>query len=213
MKYSVNEVFEMLGPEALNISEVSKSSRESIEVEGFQVYRRSMRYATFYQKGCKCVNCGKEGTYFQLDADREGGNVENRRHFNLYAEDGTLMTKDHILPKKWGGTDTIDNLQTMCEECNKAKGSIYDYEIHGIIAISVDDHSHESHYIDMHKAIYTVCNRNHIFDHGGKPSTIASKVIKVATTLYSVLNTSTPAYGYYWREGTFHVTGKSYDAE
>ena len=34
MRYSVNEVFEMLGPEALNISEVSKSSRESIEVEG-----------------------------------------------------------------------------------------------------------------------------------------------------------------------------------
>ena len=101
MRYTIDEVFSMLGEENLLIEEV-KGCRESIEVEGFQVYRRSMRYATFYQKGCKCVKCGKEGTYFQLDADREGASADSRRHFNLYAEDGTLMTKDHILPKKWG---------------------------------------------------------------------------------------------------------------
>ena len=61
MKYSVNEVFEMLGTEALSISEL-KGARESIDVDGFKVYRKSMRYATFYQKGCKCVNIGKEGS-------------------------------------------------------------------------------------------------------------------------------------------------------
>lgn len=118
MKYAVSEVFDMLGEDALSISFVGRE-RESIEVEGFQVYTQSLRYATFYQKGCKCVSCGKEGTYFQLDpSDR----AEHRRHFNLYAEDGTLMTKDHILPKKHGGKNAVENMQTMCVICNRAKG-------------------------------------------------------------------------------------------
>ena len=33
------------------------------------------------------------------------------------------MTKDHILPKSKGGKDEIDNYQTMCIRCNKAKGN------------------------------------------------------------------------------------------
>jgi 5-methylcytosine-specific restriction endonuclease McrA len=119
MRYTVDKVFELLGEEALNITDIGwKRDRVSIEVEGYQVYTKSLRYATFYQKGCKCVSCGKEGTYFLLDpGDRSG-----RRHFNLYAEDGTLITKDHIIPKKLGGKDTINNMQTMCVICNRAKG-------------------------------------------------------------------------------------------
>lgn len=213
MRYSVNEVFEMLGTEALNISEVSKSSRESMEVEGFQVYRRSMRYATFYQKGCKCVKCGKEGTYFQLDADREGGNIENRRHFNLYAEDGTLMTKDHILPKKWGGKDTIDNFQTMCKDCNEAKGSQYEVEVDGIIAIKEDNPEKIKQFIDVEKAIYDVCNRHHVLSQGGKPGTIAKKSIHVAVKLLDALDKDFPVYGYYWKHAKFKVEGKPYEGD
>ena len=213
MRYSVNQVFEMLGPEALNISEVSKSSRESIEVEGFQVYRRSMRYATFYQKGCKCVKCGKEGTYFQLDADREGGNIENRRHFNLYAEDGTLMTKDHILPKKWGGKDTIDNFQTMCKDCNEAKGSQYEVEIDGIVAVKEDNPEKIKQFIDIESAIYAMCNSRHVLSQGGKPGTIAKKSIHIAVTLLDALDKDFPVYGYYWKHAKFKVEGKPYEGD
>ena len=213
MRYSVNEVFEMLGPEALNISEVSKSSRESIEVEGFQVYRRSMRYATFYQKGCKCVKCGKEGTYFQLDADREGGNVENRRHFNLYAEDGTLMTKDHILPKKWGGKDTIDNFQTMCKDCNEAKGSQYECVVGGIVAIPRDNPEKCKQFVSLEAAIYDMCNRCHIFSQGGKPSTIAKKSIGVAIKIMNALDTDAAVFGQYWKHAQFTVEGKPYEGD
>ena len=121
MKYAIEEVFDLLGKEALSISEVGyRQDRPSIEVEGFQVYTKSLRYATFYQKGCKCAACGKEGKYFQLDR----GDSNTRRHFNLYAADGTLITKDHIIPKKHGGKDTVDNMQTMCVVCNRAKGCV-----------------------------------------------------------------------------------------
>lgn len=121
MRYSVADVFNMLGEEALSINEEGyRRNRKSIEVEGFQVYTESLRYATFYQKGCACAACGKVGTYFELDP----GDNPNRRHFNLYAEDGTLMTKDHIIPTSRGGKyKAVENLQTMCVECNRAKGA------------------------------------------------------------------------------------------
>lgn len=119
MRYSVTDVFNMLGTEALTVEFIDRKSRDSIEVEGYQVYRQSLRYATFYQKGCTCAGCGKVGTYFELDP----GDNSRRKHFNLYAGDGTLMTKDHIVPKKHGGKNTISNMQTMCVTCNCAKGA------------------------------------------------------------------------------------------
>lgn len=209
MKYTIDEVFSMLGEENLLIEEVKRHG-ESIEVEGFQVYCQSMRYATFYQKGCKCVNCGKEGTYFQLDADRASASVDYRRHFNLYAEDGTLMTKDHILPKKWGGSDRITNFQTMCKDCNEAKGSQYEVEIDGIVAIKEDDSEKVKQFIDIEKAVYDVCNRHHVLSQGGKPSTIVKKSIHVAVKLIDALDKDFPVYGYYWKHAKFKVEGKSY---
>ena len=120
MRYSITDVFNMLGKDALSVECIDRKSRDSIEVEGYKVYMQSLRYATFYQKGCTCAACGKVGTYFELDT----GDNPNRRHFNLYAEDGTLMTKDHIVPTSRGGKyNAVENLQTMCVECNRAKGA------------------------------------------------------------------------------------------
>ncbi len=212
MRYSVDEVFAMLGEDALSIEEV-KGTRESIEVEGFQVYRKSMRYATFYQKGCKCVCCGKEGTYFQLDEDREGASADTRRHFNLYTEDGTLMTKDHILPKKWGGQDHIDNFQPMCKTCNEAKGSQYEVEIDGVIAVKDDNPEKIKQFISVERAIYDVCNRHHVLSQGGKPGTIAKKSIHVAAKIFAVLDKDLPAYGYYWKHAKFKVEGTPYEGD
>lgn len=206
-KYSVEEVFDLLGHDNLMISTIEgRSKRNSnMEIDGFQVYAQSLRYATFFQKGTKCVCCGKEGTHFLLDID--GSTHEsNRRHFNLYADDGTLVTKDHILPKKWGGKDTVDNLQTMCTVCNKNKGSNCNLEIEGVIAIRVDNPEKERHYIDMNAAIFDVCNNiAHILSKENKPGVLASKVINVATKLYTVIDSDTPAYGFHWRHGKFKV--------
>jgi hypothetical protein len=118
-RYSIEEVFAMCGEQHLLGDNDFNKMRSDMEVDGFKVRPVSLRYKTFYQKGCKCVVCGKEGTHFKLCGDV----TTNRRHFNLYAEDGTLMTKDHILPRSRGGQDLVSNMQTMCTVCNASKGN------------------------------------------------------------------------------------------
>ena len=117
--YSSDEVFKLLGEDNLKKTDgMTKSG--SIEIDGYNVYIDSWRYRTFYQKGTKCTCCGKEGMYFKLTPAIDN---QKRAHFNLYAEDGTLMTKDHIIPKSRGGKNCINNFQTYCEHCNRSKGN------------------------------------------------------------------------------------------
>jgi predicted metal-dependent HD superfamily phosphohydrolase/5-methylcytosine-specific restriction endonuclease McrA len=91
-----------------------------INRHGFDVKVSTLRLQTF-KKSIKCAHCGCEGSFFAVEGNFEGDSP----HFNMYTiKDGEemLMTKDHIIPKAKGGRDHIDNLQTMCYECNQLKG-------------------------------------------------------------------------------------------
>jgi 5-methylcytosine-specific restriction endonuclease McrA len=35
--------------------------------------------------------------------------------------DGVKLVVDHKLPREWGGTNDVDNLQPLCEDCNSGK--------------------------------------------------------------------------------------------
>ncbi|MBR2352886.1 MAG: HNH endonuclease, partial [Clostridia bacterium] len=39
------------------------------------------------------------------------------------SRDGVKLEVDHIIPVSKGGKSTLDNLQTLCERCNRGKGT------------------------------------------------------------------------------------------
>jgi 5-methylcytosine-specific restriction endonuclease McrA len=87
----------------------------------FKVKMNSQRYFIF-RESSHCAACGLAGTVMVLEQNPHDRNP----HFNLYAvEKGKyiLMTKDHVLPKAFGGEDRHSNYQTMCAVCNGLKGS------------------------------------------------------------------------------------------
>jgi 5-methylcytosine-specific restriction endonuclease McrA len=87
----------------------------------YTVKMDSHRYKTF-ARSLSCVCCGLLGTKMILERTAKQDNP----YFNLYAEENgglVLMTKDHITPVSKGGRDVLDNYQTMCEICNRIKGS------------------------------------------------------------------------------------------
>jgi hypothetical protein len=60
-----------------------------------------IRYLVFRRDGFKCVFCGA--------APRKGNRV--------------ILHVDHILPVSKGGTNSIDNLRTLCSKCNRGRGA------------------------------------------------------------------------------------------
>ena len=121
--FSIEEVEAIVKEDVINssCSRFEKKHGESVVIEGYDVYKRSLRYKTFIEKGYECVCCGRVGAYYALECDTRLN--KKRAHFNLYSSDDVLMTKDHIFPKSKGGKDAIENMQTMCRICNKEKGS------------------------------------------------------------------------------------------
>lgn len=57
-----------------------------------------LRHEVFHRDGYHCRECG-------------ASNIE------------TSLEVDHIIPVSQGGTDELENLQTLCRECNQAKGN------------------------------------------------------------------------------------------
>ena len=204
--YPIDLVFTILGKENLETECYNKSCKSvenQIKVDGYDVYTRSLRYMTFYQKGCKCCVCGKEGTHFTLDPSGDGS--DTRRHFNLRADDGTLMTRDHIIPKSRGGREHISNMQTMCVDCNRAKGNHMEGDEEpetNIIAICVDKKDNIKEFIDENDAIFWILTyimkvtqlptRNQKMGHKIKKS------IEVTRTFLNLLDSGMAYCGYYW---------------
>jgi 5-methylcytosine-specific restriction endonuclease McrA len=114
-KYPLHEVFHIIG-----------TGRRMFvtDLEGIPltVNTSSNRLLTF-KKNVVCVGCGVRGSHFWVECNPGAFNY----HLNLYGitktGDEILMTRDHIIPKSKGGSDHLNNMQTMCTKCNNKKGN------------------------------------------------------------------------------------------
>jgi len=122
-KKQKNKFIRVGGPYTLEkifkkVAEVNKGMRIKIGKHSLRVSNRIL----MFKENPSCVRCGLTGVRFYA----EKMTCDKRPHLNLYAEkDGKeiLMTKDHIIPKCFGGPDRYENLQTMCTKCNNKKSN------------------------------------------------------------------------------------------
>lgn len=174
-------------------SKFSKKNGENVIIEGYDVYKRSMRYKTFIEKGYKCVCCDRVGAYYALECNEKEN--PKRAHFNLYSADDILMTKDHIFPKSKGGKDVIENMQTMCTICNKNKGSdVPEMSEEDLKKIkNVDNKAYIWRGDKKYKSIYAAANK---IAHGNKKG-IATAKKKIRDSIKN----GTVYCGVVWRYG------------
>lgn len=106
------------------LNRICNCKRSVYKIDGYKIKANNVKYKVFFLKGLECVCCCLKGSLLAIEKCR--GNPKNLYHLNLYAidEDGkeVMMTQDHIIPKSMTGSNHIDNLQTMCINCNNLKG-------------------------------------------------------------------------------------------
>ena len=80
-----------------------------------------------FEKGLVCVKCGIEGNVFYLYGSEHWQDYKaSMCLYHIGSDDSgkiVLMTRDHILALADGGTNDMNNLQTMCAPCNAEKSS------------------------------------------------------------------------------------------
>lgn len=95
------------------------------EFSGAVVHVDTDTLKCFKKNGTRCAICGIEGRYFWV----ERGDPKGTIRLVLYAVRGKgqeiMLTKDHIVPKAWGGKDVMSNYRTLCETCNQQLGRYY----------------------------------------------------------------------------------------
>jgi hypothetical protein len=75
----------------------------------------AIRWQVFQRDGWKCVACGRA------------------------SEHDVILHIDHIIPRSRGGTDTLDNYQTLCSLCNLGKSNRNDTDLRSGALLSEND--------------------------------------------------------------------------
>ena len=204
-KYPIKEVLD-------NVHLDNSEATPYMTAGAYAVSMSSDRYKNFKAHGTTCIACGLEGKYFSLERHSSQPN-DNIYHFNLYADNGMMLTKDHIVPKSKGGPDRLENYQVMCESCNSRKGNKTTVTKKAIAVKAKVQALKESHRI-MAEAVRKIqrkidraiksCEHEIIKTKAGKA------VCAVCSTLYTNFCTESPDLTCHYESNLDPKTGESY---
>lgn len=121
-KFTTKDLFPFISHEPIVINNkiINVTKTYTVDNKAYIVKMGSDRYKVF-NNSIECVICKLQGSVLLLERARNSNNVT---HFNLYGEEFgklVLFTKDHIIPRSKGGSQKLENYQTMCSVCNSIK--------------------------------------------------------------------------------------------
>jgi hypothetical protein len=79
--------------ESINVSSMP-------EIDSYTFVRAGLWWSVLARDNWTCCSCGRSSK-----------------------EEGIMLEVDHIIPRSKGGTDDLDNLQTLCKKCNIGKSN------------------------------------------------------------------------------------------
>lgn len=79
---------------------ISIESSDLLSLDSYTFVRAGLWWAVLARDNWTCCSCGRSSR-----------------------EDGIILEVDHIIPRSKGGTDDIENLQTLCKKCNIGKSN------------------------------------------------------------------------------------------
>lgn len=73
-----------------------------------------------------CFKCGVEADRWIVKHQHNDTNKPPVVELFAYTKKKRLvmMTRDHIVPKSWGGLDVVENLRCACEPCNRDRKNV-----------------------------------------------------------------------------------------
>lgn len=95
--------------EKAKTTDASGAKVELPELDSYTYVRAGLRWEVLARDNWTCCSCGRSTR-----------------------EDGVVLHVDHIVPRSKGGTDEIDNLQTLCSKCNIGKSNLDDTDLRNI---------------------------------------------------------------------------------
>lgn len=110
----------------------TSGEREFSTVDGIKFFYYPEKVATFL-KNNTCICCGLTSSEVRIERGKGSHKLYSKPHLNVYGTISTeygeytdMITVDHDILKSKGGADTQDNFNTMCQKCNKLRGSKFE---------------------------------------------------------------------------------------
>lgn len=123
---------EMQRVEAYSASQVihhlAQVNTSVTDINNHQIKTERLKYKTFIKDYLNnefcCSSCKKIPTHAVVFTNP----FTNEKHLNFFGinkkNQEVLFTHDHTIARSLGGTDTLDNTTTMCNDCNSFKSAI-----------------------------------------------------------------------------------------